>query len=98
VVADWLPAAPVFAEYGGRRYANHVGDDSFVVIYIINALAIAALAAALLVFWKPHPRWRMAAVLTGTCNLGACLTFFVMHRVGALVEYGEFIRHMKGGM
>ena len=84
-----------FLDSGGERGANHIGDGDFMLIYLVNALLLIAAFWALRAL-RYDRRWRITTTVVGAANLFGWLTFFVMHRTGALVEYGEFTRHWRG--
>jgi hypothetical protein len=84
-----------FGECRGERAVNHIGDGDFALIYIANAILLASALFALRVLWQSRP-WRVSSVAVGIVNGLGWLSLFIMHQTGALVEYGEFIRHMKG--
>jgi len=84
-----------FGEYRGERAVNHIGDGDFALIYILNAMLLASVIFALGVLWQSRS-WRISAIGVGVVNALGCLSLFIMHQTGALVEYSEFIRHMKG--
>lgn len=86
-----------FGEYHGERGVNHIGGD-FTLIYITNALLLAVAIFALRVFWRGSRGWRVTSAAVAAANLLGWLTLFVMHRTGALVEYIEFIGHLKGAI
>lgn len=84
-------------DYQRERGVNHIGDGDFALIYIANSLLLVAAVFGVRVLWRDSRSWRIAGLVVGTTNVLGCLTLFVMHRTGILVEYGEFIRQMKGG-
>jgi len=84
-----------FVDYGGERGANHISDGDFMLIYLTNALLLVVALCALRAL-RNSKSWRIFATSIGTANLLGWLTLFVMHRTGALVEYGEFILHWRG--
>lgn len=81
--------------YHGERGVNHIGE-AFADIYLINALLLAMAISGLMVLWRHSRTWRTAAAVIGATNLLGWIALFVMHQTGVLVEYGEFIRHMRG--
>ena len=84
-----------FGECRGERSVNHIGDGDFMLIYVANVILLAAAVSALRVLWQ-RPAWRIASATVAVVNGLGWLTLFFMHRTGALVEYGEFLRHMRG--
>ena len=84
-----------FGEYRGERAVNHIGDGDFALAYTINAVLLASALFALRVLWQSRP-WRISSIAVGILNGLGCLSLFIMHQTGVLVEYSEFIRHMKG--
>jgi|ERR1017187_8920628 hypothetical protein len=84
-----------YVDYKGEPYANHIGDDDFTLIYIVNALLLLTAAFSIRVFRAEKP-WRNAALIVGSANLAGWLALILMHRTGVLVGYTEFIGHMKG--
>jgi hypothetical protein len=87
-----------FGEYHGQRGVNHIGDGDFVLIYVTNAVLLAAAIFALRQLWGGNRGWRVISVAIAAVNLLGWITLFFMHQTGALVEYSEFIRHFKGGI
>jgi hypothetical protein len=83
-------------EFRSERGVNHIGSDTFILIYIINAMLLVGTVVALWVFWRSSCRWRTASGVIGIVNMLGWLAFFTMHRLGVLVTYEEFIRHWKG--
>jgi hypothetical protein len=81
-----------YVDYKGELNVNHIGD--FALIYVINALVLLTAAFSFRVF-RNEKTWRNAALIVGSVNLAGWLAFFLMHKTGVLVEYTEFIRHMK---
>jgi hypothetical protein len=82
-----------YVDYRCEPYMNHIGE--FTPIYIANAFLLLTSAFSFRVLRSEKP-WRRAALIVGSVNLAGWLAFFLMHRTGILVEYVEFIRHMKG--
>jgi hypothetical protein len=82
-----------YVDYKGEPYANHI--DGFAPIYVTNALLLLTVAFSFREF-RNEKTWRNAALIVGSINLAGWLAFFFMHRTGILIEYIEFIRHMKG--
>ena len=83
-----------FGEYRGERGVNHVGDGDFALIYFINAILLVSTLFALRVLWQSRT-WRISSLAVGFLNVLGWLGLFIMHQTGALVEYGEFMRHMR---
>ena len=84
-----------FGEYRGERGVNHVGDGDFALIYFLNAILLASTLFALRALWQSRSG-RISSAAVGFVNGLGWLSLFIMHQTGMLVEYGEFIRHMKG--
>jgi hypothetical protein len=84
-----------YVDYKGEPYVNHIGVGDFALIYIANALLLLSAAFSFREF-RNEKTWRNAALIIGSVNLAGWLAFFLMHKTGILVEYIEFIRHMKG--
>jgi len=82
-------------EYKGELNVNHIGDGDFLMLHTVNALLLVVGAVALRIF-RQERRWRKTTLIIGSVNLAGWLALFFMHRTGMLVEYIEFIRHMKG--
>jgi hypothetical protein len=85
-----------YRDYGGERYANHVGDDVFIFIHVFNIALLFAGAFAAWTHWREPGAWRWYVVSIAAANLIAWLAFIYMHATGVLVGYNEFIRHVKG--
>ena len=84
-----------YIDYNGELNVNHIGDGDFIMIYAVNALLLLAAVFSLRVFRRERP-WRNAILIIGSVNVAGWLAFIFMHQTGILVEYIEFIRHMKG--
>jgi hypothetical protein len=82
-----------YVDYKCEPYMNHIGG--FAPIYATNALLLLTATFSFQEF-RNEKTWRNAALIVGSVNLAGWLAFFFMHRTGVLVEYIEFIRHMKG--
>ena len=87
-----------FDDYHGEPGVNHIGNGDFALIYFANGLLLAVAAYGFFVFWRLSRGWCMVSAAVAAVNVLGWITLFVMHRTGALVEYGEFIRHMRGEM
>lgn len=85
-----------YSDYGGQRYVNHVGDDVFTIIHVINVTLLLTGAFSAWAFWRQPPGWRWFGTVITLANAGAWLAFTYMHSSGILVGYDEFLRHMKG--
>ena len=85
-----------YRDYHGERYANHVGDDVFTIIHVVNVLLLFFGVYSAWTFWREPGGWRWLSVGTTAANVAAWLTFIYMHAAGVLVGYMEFIRHWKG--
>lgn len=79
-----------YRTYGAKPGLNHVDDYSFRMYYACNTEgALAAVAAACLL----RRRWvKLLALGIAVVNLAIGLSYFAMHRTGALVEYSEWAR------
>ena len=82
-----------YRDYGGERYANHVDDEVFVVIHVVNVVLLFAAVFAAGIFWRAPGMWRWCAICVAAANGIAWLTFVCMHATGVLVGYSEFIQH-----
>jgi hypothetical protein len=87
-----------YSKYGRQRYANHIGDDIFVLIHIVNFVLLIGCLVAAITLWREPGTWRWFVVGILIVNAIAWLTFSCMHSAGVLVGYTEFIRRMKGGL
>ena len=100
VVVQWWQIAYrlnlFFGECHSERGVNHIGGDTFMLIYIINAILLLGAIVSLWVFWKSSRIWRAASGIIGALNAIGWSVFFTMHRMGVLVTYEEFIRHRTG--
>ena len=85
-----------FANYHGQRGVNHIGDGDFALIYFANVLLLTVVAFGLVILWRHSRAWRITSLTVAAMNVLAWVAYFIMHRTGALVEYGEFIRHWRG--
>ncbi len=79
--------------YDCRTGQSHVADGAFVFIYLINAALLTVTCAAACWLWSSRAG-RPVAVALLALNAVAMVTWFVMHRTGALVTYSEFIAGM----
>jgi hypothetical protein len=82
-----------YVDYKGELFVNHI--DGFGLIYVLDALLLLTATFSFRIF-QNEKRWRNAALFVGSTNLAGWLALIVMHRTGILVEYPEFIRHMRG--
>jgi len=73
--------------YDAQVGANHVGDGYFRLIYLGTGMGSAAAIGFLLLVRRRA--WRWAAGVLVVLNLLLCLSFFIMHHTGVLVEYTE---------
>ena len=85
-----------YRDYHGERYTNHVGDDVFTIIHVVNVLLLFVGVFSTWTFWREPGVWRWVVVSIVAVNAAAWLTFSYMHATGMLVGYMEFIRHWKG--
>ena len=85
-----------FGECQSERGVNHIGGDTFMLIYIINAMLFVGAILSLWVFWKSSRFWCVASGIIGALNVIGWSVFFTMHRMGVLVTYEEFIQHRTG--
>lgn len=84
-----------FGEYHGEHNVNHIGEGTFSLIYIANAVVLGFALFGLRVLWRSRP-WRVCLATVGIINGLGWLTILIMHQTGMLVGYDEFIRHVKG--
>lgn len=85
-----------YRDYQGKRYVNHIGDDVFTIIHVVNVVLLSAGVYAVWTFWHESAAWRRLVISVAVANLAAWLTFIYMHATGILVGYMEFIRHWQG--
>ncbi|MEO5913533.1 MAG: hypothetical protein ABIS50_04830 [Luteolibacter sp.] len=85
-----------YGDYGGERYANHIGDGIFTMIHVVNVALLFAGAFSAWAFWREPGAWRRLVFSIAAANAIAWLTFIYLHATGVLVEYDEFFRHWKG--
>ncbi len=85
-----------YREYHRERFANHVGDDVFAFIHVVNVLLLLMGGFSSWTFRRETALWRWSAVGITVANLVAWLAFVYMRATGMLVGYMEFIEHWKG--
>jgi hypothetical protein len=81
-----------YVAYKSEPYLNHIGG--FTPIYVANVFLLLTSAFSFCVL-RSEKAWRHLVLVVGIVNLAGWIAFFLMHRTGILVEYPEFIRHMK---
>ena len=84
-----------YFDYGCERGVNHIGDEDFQAIYVVDVLLLFVALFAFRIF-RQDIAWRYGAAVIGILNALGWLTLFIMHKTGVLVRYSEFIRHWKG--
>ncbi|MBS0262309.1 MAG: hypothetical protein JSS02_10195 [Planctomycetes bacterium] len=85
-----------YRDYGGERYVNHVGDDVFIIIHVVNVALLIVGVFSIWVFWEASVAWRWIIVGIAGSNALAWLTLIYLHATGMLVGYDEFISKWKG--
>lgn len=85
-----------YQDYGGVKYANHIGDGLFTIIHIVNILGLLTGAFSIGAFWRESGMRRWWAGCVTAANAIAWLTFSYLHATGMLVGYTEAIMRAKG--
>jgi hypothetical protein len=83
-------------DYSRQKYVSHIGDGDFMLAYFVDGLMIVVGLGSLLFLRGQSLRLRASAWCPLILNVLGAMTLFVMHKAGVLVEYSEFIGHMKG--
>jgi hypothetical protein len=83
-----------YAEYGGRRWVNHVSDGTFEAAYVAGIVAACLALVPWRVFRESFRSVSRAATVIAVFNVLGVLGIFLMHRSGILVTYMEFIHEM----
>lgn len=82
------------SEYSMRLGVNHIVDGGFNLIYRLNGIffVVGLVGISLVKFEKK----KFIPFIPLYLNILGCLTFFLMHRSGVLVEYMEMIGKTNG--
>ncbi|MGE3313084.1 MAG: hypothetical protein AB7O66_24220 [Limisphaerales bacterium] len=83
-------------DYGAIPFSNHVGDDAFILLHMLNSIALLGCTLSTWAIWKSSHPWRLVGIACSCANGIVWAFFHYMHRTGVLVTYIEFIRHVKG--
>ncbi len=85
-----------YSLYNGQAGYNHTND--FQEIYTLDGWIVPLGVVSVVLLWRYGRLLRGSALFVVTANLLGALAFFLMHRMGILVTYQEFIeQHMGGG-
>ena len=81
-----------FRDYKGELFVNHVGEDRFIMAYVVGFLMTLMGVTSLFLVRRERIGTRFLAWISLCLNLLAPVCLFIMHRMGILVEYGEAMR------
>ena len=80
------------SKYDCKYNVNHIGNGDFFIIYIFNFLMILFEICSFALIWRTRKIVKNLAIISILGNILGCISFYIMHKMGILVEYAEFIR------
>jgi hypothetical protein len=86
-------------EYNRQLWENHVGEDVFLLSYLLTALVLALTVSSFLIRW--HFKKYLLILLRGVVIFSLFVTLFAsgwlygMHSKKMIVGYDEWIRHSR---